>query len=145
MVVVLTHSVMLIQMPERRGASGWNRFLEMFQFVGTTPTLNLLLCNLCSFYDIKVFQELFSFWSGIGSLDYVVIQCSLFYFISYLVLSNKVQGPALFVCCGNGDLALTRQSVMPLLYSTRPVDQIYRASVVPSLLGKTEDKEMTEM
>ncbi len=87
------HSVMHIQMPERRGASGWNRFLEMFQFVETTPTLNLLLlCNLCSFYDIKVFRELFLFRSGIGSLDYVLIQCSLFYFISYLVLSNKVQG-----------------------------------------------------
>lgn len=71
------------------------------------------------------------------------------YFISYPILycltRSKNTGPALFVCCGNGDLAVTRQSVMPLLYSTWPVDQIYRASVVPSLLGKTEDKEMTEM
>ncbi len=57
-----------------------------------TNTNLLLLCNLCSFYDIKVFRELFLFRSGIGSLDYVLIQCSLFYFISYLVLSNKVQG-----------------------------------------------------
>lgn len=108
-----------------------------------STSLNLLLfCNLCSYYDIKVFQELFSFRSG---MDYVLIQCSWFYFICYLILSTRSKDPALFVYCGNGDLALTGQSVMPLLYSTRPVDQIYRASVVPYLLGKTEDKEMTEM
>lgn len=62
-----------------------------------------------------------------------------------MLTRSKDTGLVLFACCSNGDFALTRQSVMPLLYSTCPVDQIYRASVVPSLFGKTEDKEMTEM
>lgn len=73
------------------------------------------------------------------------MQFILFYGILYFLTRSKDTGLALFACCSNGDFALTRQSVMPLLYSTCPVDQIYRASVVPSLLGKTEDKEMTEM